>query len=192
LLPDLFNCICLLKNYSVLSVVLPTQMLKCKSLRHVNCRSLSKNYTNLTILLKQLQCPIPFIALSEIWTTLLSENNFHLPGYNFVATSRINKSGGGVENYIAENIAFKLRDDLRLSSDNVYECIFIESLADNILIGCVCKPPDSDVSSFTSEFDNLLTAINKRKQTCYIAGDLNIDLLKCDRHVATCNFVNCT
>jgi len=70
----------------------------------------------------------------------------------------------GVGIYIAENIAFKQRDDLRPSSDNVFECIFIESLADNILIGCVYKPPDSDVSSFNSEFDNLLTAINKRKQ----------------------------
>jgi len=150
------------------------------SLLHVNCRSLSKNYTILTILLKQLQCPIPLIALSETWTTLLSENDYHLPGYNFVAKSRINKSGGGVGIYIAENTAFKLRDDLRPSSDNVFESIFIGSLADNILNGCVYKPPDCDVSSFTSEFDNLLTAINKRKQTCYIAGDFNIDLLKFD------------
>jgi len=107
------------------------------SLLHVNCRSLSKNYTNLTILLKQLQCPIPFIALSETWTTLLSENDFHLPVYNFVAKSRINTSGGGVGIYIADNIAFKQRDDLRPSSDNVFECIFIESLADNLNWMCL-------------------------------------------------------
>jgi len=104
------------------------------SLLHVNCRSLSKKYTNLTILFKQLQCLIPFNALRETWTTLLSENDFRLPGYNFVAKSRVNISGGGVGIYIAENIAFKLRDDFSLSSDNVFECIFIESLADNILI----------------------------------------------------------
>jgi len=60
----------------------------------------------------------------------------------------------------------------------------LSHLADNILIGCVYKPPDSDVSSFTSEFDNMLTAINKRKQACYIAGDFNIDS-KFDRHVPT-------
>jgi len=84
--------------------------------------------------LKQLKCPIPIIALSETWTILFSENDFHLPGYNFVAKSRINKSGGGVKIYIAENIAFKLRDDLRLISDNLFECIFNESLTDNILI----------------------------------------------------------
>jgi len=77
------------------------------SLLHVNCISLSNNYTNLTILLKQIQCPIPFIALRETWTSSLSENDFHLPGYNFIAKSRINKSGGGVGIYIAETIAFK-------------------------------------------------------------------------------------
>jgi len=58
--------------------------------------------------------------------------------------------------YISENIAC----NLKLSTDILFECIFNESLVDTTFISCVYKLPDSDVSSFTSEFDNLLTAIN--------------------------------
>ena len=81
-------------------------------------------------------------------TTPLTEDDFHLPGYNFVAQSREHKRCGGVGLYIAEDIPFKLRDDLHLSTNNLSECIFVELLSDNVLIGCVYKPPDTDVSTF--------------------------------------------
>ncbi|MGE5862423.1 MAG: RNA-directed DNA polymerase, partial [Nitrososphaerales archaeon] len=58
-------------------------------------------------------------------------------------------------------------------------------------VGCVYKPPDSDVTSFTANFDSLLSVISSQKQLCCIAGDFNIDILKTDSHAPTSNFVNC-
>ena len=161
------------------------------SILHVNCRSLNNSLNNLVVLLDQLRSVIPFIAVSETWTTQLNEQDFKISGYNFVAKSREHKLCGGVVIYISENIAFKVRNDLQFSTDNLCECIFIELLSDSTLIGCVYKPPDIDVNSFTADFDNMLSLITHRKQKCYIAGDFNIDLLKFERHTPTSNFVNC-
>lgn len=62
------------------------------SLLHVNCRSLNKNFNTLTLLLDQLQYTIPVIAVTETWTTLLTEDDFQIAGYNFVAKSREHKT----------------------------------------------------------------------------------------------------
>jgi len=63
---------------------------------------------NLTIWLKQLLCLIPCIAVSETWTTLLTEIEtflIHLPDYN---CSKIRKIKTGVGIYFAENITTEL------------------------------------------------------------------------------------
>ena len=48
-----------------------------------------------------------------------------------------------------------------------------------------------DVALFTAYFDNVLSRVNSEKKTCYISGDYNINLLKCDTHISTSDFANC-
>jgi len=69
------------------------------SILHINCRSINKNFDNLRHLIHQIPFQIPIIAVTETWTTKLTENNFSLPGYNFIAKSRESNSYGGVGIY---------------------------------------------------------------------------------------------
>jgi len=68
-------------------------------------------------------------------------------------------TGGGEGIYFTENIAFELRDDHTLSSDNLFECILIESLADIILIGCVYKSYRPIIVMLAYLLVNLLTGL---------------------------------
>jgi len=160
---------------------------------HINCRSINKNFDNVLLLIDQLKITIPIIAVSETWTNDLTVNDFNIPGYTFVAKSRKHKSGGGVGLYVTNSIKFKLREDLNFDTDNLLESIFIELLDFHlkIIIGCVYKPPDSNVADFTIAFDKLLSVVNSNRYLCCIAGDFNIDLLKADTHAPTADFTNC-
>ena len=53
------------------------------------------------------------------------------------------------------------------------------------------QTPDGDVALFTAYFDNVLSRVNNEKKTCYISGDYNINLLKCDTRIPTVDFANC-
>ena len=159
------------------------------SLLYINCRSLNKNISEIESLIHRLQITLPVIAVSETWTSDDTQNSFNIPGYNFVAKSRCHKSGGGVGLYVLDSISFRVRDDLDFDSNGLFDSIFIELLHDATLVGCIYKPPDSDVSNFTSVLDTLLSKINKQK--CILAGDFNINLLNHDTHKPTSDFINC-
>ena len=60
-----------------------------------------------------------------------------------------------------------------------------------MVIGCVYRPPGSDVAVFSSYIDTIHSKINKEKKKCYIAGDFNINLLNHKTHIHTSDYLNC-
>lgn len=148
------------------------------SILHVNCRSIRKNFDELLSLLNQLCSTVSVICVSETWTTPTDQADYHIAGYCFIAKSRTHKPGGGVGTY-------KVRADLNFSSTDFVESVFVELVTLGIVIGCVYKPPDTNIDSFTSAFDDLLCTLDNQKKTSYIAGDFNIDLLKYESHAPT-------
>jgi hypothetical protein len=61
----------------------------------------------------------------------------------------------------------------------------------NLIIGCVYRPPNSDVHDFNHELENLLQVVNKNKDhLCLLAGDFNLDLLNSNSHQPTQDFLN--
>jgi exonuclease III len=102
-----------------------------------------------------------------------------------------NKPGGGVGLYMSDDLVYKKRNDLFVVDPTVYEGIFIELELKSMIIGCIYRPPNSDLGSFTASIDTTLSKINSDRKLCYIAGDFNIDLLKYDSHVPTADYVNC-
>ena len=160
---------------------------------HVNCRSLNKNFKALENLLTSISGKLTVIAVSETWLTELSEDTFNLMGYSFVSKSRTNKLGGGVGLYIDSNLEYKLRSDISLLNDSI-ECVFVEiqqKNSANIIVGCVYRPPNTDLSLFNLELLSILNKINGRNpKPTIIAGDFNIDLLKSEAHTPTGEFLN--
>ena len=133
------------------------------------------------------------IAVSETWLTDLSEDTFNLTGYSFVSKSRNNKLGGGVGLYIDCNLEYKHRLDISFINDFI-ECIFVEiqqKNSANIIVGCVYRPPNTDLSLFNHEFLSILSKMNGRNpKPTIIAGDFNLDLLKSEVHAPTGEFLN--
>ena len=160
---------------------------------HVNCRSIIKNFTALTILLDSLPVSPAVVAVTETWLSPATEDTIHLPGYNFFPLSRSSRHGGGVGIFLCNNLSGSVRSDLIILKDCI-ECIFIEivaSCAPNIIVGSVYRPPGTDVSKFNTEFSNILSSVNTGKtKLTIIAGDYNLDLLKAESHVPTGDFLN--
>ena len=161
---------------------------------HVNCRSLSKNFDSLHNLIGIIPKRLTAIAVSETWTTSITEKNFNIDGYNFICNSRTSKLGGGVGFFIDSDFSFSIRDDLLVMKDYL-ECVFVEiNQKDSvkIIVGCVYRPPNSDLNLFNANLITILNILNvkKNKIPTFIMGDFNLDLLHCDTHSPTEEFLN--
>ena len=165
------------------------------NLIHINARSLKKNIEQIRSLINNISSTITAIAISETWLTDNLQDVFFLNGYNFISKNRNGKLGGGVGIFVCSSLNYIVRNDLCRMSDFI-ECIFIEIVRSdkkNIIIGSVYRPPSKDrncVDMFNSDFNNILMAIEKGKsKTVLIAGDYNLDLLKCNQHGPTDDFL---
>ena len=77
------------------------------------------------------------------------------------------------------------------------EYLVIELLLDNdisIITISIYRPPNTDLNKFNTNLLNLLEKLNefdkKKQKKIFLAGDLNIDLLKHEQHPTTDDFLN--
>ena len=94
---------------------------------HINCRSLSKNFSSVTNLLDRTDNKLNVIAVTETWLTPNNEENYQISGFNFFSKCRQGKTGGGVGLYIDQNLSCKLNENLCLSNEHI-ECFFVDVL----------------------------------------------------------------
>ena len=109
------------------------------------------------------------IALSETW---FSEGNHDLigfPNYNHVSTYRPVRTGGGVSLLIKDNLYYKELQHFKYNTD-ILESVFveIEMIGKNIVIGCIYRPPNSNLSLFNDSIGDILDNLNK--QNCLLIG----------------------
>ena len=50
--------------------------------------------------------------------------------------------------FINNSFNYKLREDLCINVPDIIESIFIELVTNNVVIGCVYRPPGTDVAEF--------------------------------------------
>ena len=55
----------------------------------------------------------------------------------------------------------------------------------HMIIGCIYKHPNADISQFTVKMENILKMLNQRKYEVYLMGDINIDFLNYTAHAPT-------
>ena len=153
-------------------------------LLHINCRSIDKNFTAVESLLFASH-PITILAVSEIWLTTATQDIHQIPGYVFISSPRVTKSCGGVGIYLSELFDYVKRTDISDMSPFL-ECLFIEVKQSNkhsILIGCVYRPPNSDVVLFNKRMLEIINIINAGSvKVTFMLGDFNLDLLKYQDH----------
>lgn len=164
------------------------------SLAHFNLRSLSKNGEKLHCYLNLLNVEFSAIAISETWVNNNHDtSSFNIPEYDLILNNRESKSGGGVGLYLKSNIKYQIRHDLKLSTDELSDSLFIEIIREkdkNIVIGVLYRPPDSNTAKFLESLETILSTIDKERKSCTLTGDFNFDLLNHFSHAPTNEYID--
>ena len=165
------------------------------SLFHTNIRSVSQNLNNLTAFLGTLDYKFQIIALSETWLHEQNTELYNIAHYSKESSERKNRRGGGVALYVAESLRYSSRNDLNCQTDTL-EGIFVEldktctNSDKNIVVGCIYRPPGTDLKLFIDQMVTKLEMIKKENKLCYLLGDFNVNLLNYETHYLTSNFVD--
>ena len=79
-----------------------------------------------------------------------------------------------------------------LEVNEIFESVFveIETKPRNTIVGCIYRPPNSNLEKFNESMENILRNISLRKRDIYILGDFNINLLNSDTHSNTSDFID--
>ena len=115
---------------------------------------------------------------------------FQLGNYNAYYTSRQHRTGGGVTLYI--NKALK-HNPLPNLSKCIHICAEVAcaeittSNGTNIIVASIYRAPNTDLT-LVNELIEYMFHIRNGKPL-YLCGDFNVDILQCENHAATCNFI---
>ena len=118
----------------------------------------------------------------------------HIPGYEYYGTTRKNCKRGGVGFLVKNHLSFKgLSDFCSPDSETGIESCFIEIITnqhEKLLIGSLCRPPNTCEKNFLKYYKKLNQEIKSKKYSDYIIGmDHKLDLLKHHLHTSTQSFL---
>ena len=106
-----------------------------------------------------------------------------------------NKIGGGVSIFIKHNVEYRTRTDLNISNKFI-QSLFIEipkssivGSKNDVVVGVVYRPPDTDINVFTMYIKQILSTLKSESKIVYITDDFNINLLNIDQHIPSSEFV---
>ena len=98
---------------------------------------------------------------------------YNLDNYNAEHKCRPLRGGGGVSLYIHDSLEYLRRDDISINNATL-ESVFVEieknqiCSAQNVIIGVVYRPPDTDISIFNQHLETMLQMINSEKKKIVI------------------------
>jgi exonuclease III len=134
------------------------------------------------------------IVLSEVWSTNINFYSNILPGYTFYYDLPVDSTVGGVGIFVKADLVQHEVPQYKLpnSSTNRVENIWLEIVKNNkhYIIGGIYRHPNQNISIFRDSFDPVLNRLSSQKYPCLIAGDINIDLTKCNVNNQTAEYVD--
>ena len=60
----------------------------------------------------------------------------------------------------------------------------------SVIVGVIYRPPNTDPRQFILNLSDILDSIGEERKLSYIMGEFNLDLLKCDEHAPTLEYLN--
>ena len=169
------------------------------SIFHLNIRSLNCNHKSLQILLGSLNHSYNIICLSEVWNVNLSFLTTIFPEYKCVYQEALSSKTGGVAVFYKKGYKVeKMKEyninpnkDLTLDVDDLWMHIETDQNV-KTLLGVIYRHPKGNISAFNDKLSATLEKIrsNKSIETCFIAGDFNIDISQYYTHYPTENFLD--
>ena len=109
---------------------------------------------------------------------MFDSRNINLQSYEFVHTDSGTRAGG-VAFYIKESISYSIRDDLVIVNDE-NENLWIQVQINNVkyIFAVIYRHPRHNYITFQQKLTKTIESIENQKDTYFICGDLNINLLK--------------
>ena len=95
--------------------------------------------------------------------------------------------------YIRTNLNYSIREDLNIVEEE-FECIWVEikkCKSPNILCCCAYRHLNTDSKTFTEYMDMTMSKLSKEDKLIFVMGDFNLNLLNCESHSETDDFLNC-
>ncbi len=161
---------------------------------HLNIRSLNCHYRELCQFLELLVIKFDVIVLSEIWSTNIDFYCNILPGYSFHYHLPCDSHIGGIGMFISNSIDYQELTGYQVHnlSSNRIDDLWFEMNKNNkkYIIGGIYRHPNQQIAEFKQHMDAVLDTLANQKYPCIIAGDINIDLVKCNDNRDTAEYVD--
>lgn len=138
---------------------------------HVNIRSINKHWDELNAILSKVIDKISCIVLSETHTKKGDEKKYNIPGFYQIASSRVNREGGGIMMFIKEYNNKITLVDRHIAT--TYE--YVNVIFNGIYIIGIYRPPDSNKLNFINEIE--INILEKNYDKLVFCGDININML---------------
>ena len=162
---------------------------------HINIGSLNAKLDEFSLFINSLEVAFDVICLTEVWSTNIQFHGCVLQQYIFHYELPISGIVGGVGIFVRKSLQCKLRPDLNITStnNNMIENLWIEisKLNTKYIVGCIYRHPNSSIGEFSKMLEASLCKINRRRLSCILMGDININLLKLSSEPAVRDYTNC-
>jgi len=157
----------------------------------LNIRSISANLDEY-ILESPFVRNVDFLCFAETRLCNSIENLYKLNNYNMFANSR-NVRGGGVAVYASDKYNCNVIKEATIRTITT-ESIFLNCVSESysFVLGCIYRPPSSDIGQFCSELDEILIYFRTHlpDSDLILVGDFNIDLFALGANVDCLKFVS--
>lgn len=132
---------------------------------HCNTRSLSKNFDTLEEILNSLDSKPDILGITETKLNEFSITNLDLSNYNLFRTDS-KTSAGGTALYISNTLKAIPRCDIRFDMDQVEStwCQIDNGKKRSILVGCIYRHPNNNLTNFADQLNNIIKSINLNKK----------------------------
>ena len=137
-----------------------------------------------------------FIGVSEAYRCD-GDTRLRLPGYHdLISRCRTDVSRVGVGLFNKDNMQYKIREDLSVFEQDVFESVFVEvesQSGSNLIVSVIYRPntaPKADIDKFTPILIEIMYQINTEKNIGLVMGDMNMDLLKFHIHSKTNDYLD--
>ena len=147
---------------------------------HLNIRSIPEHFIELTSYIDSLDFIFIIIAISETWLKP-NHTDYIIPNDSIEKDIRAHKRGGGVSLYVHSSLQYKLRNDLKIGSKST-NSIFVEidkntaGTRQNLIVGCIYRPPWVNLSEYNSCMTNTLALLQSEHKYIFLLGDYNVDI----------------
>ena len=131
------------------------------------------------------------ICITEIWCSD-NHNLFKLPQYNSIHQVKRTGKGGGIAVFLHESLTFNVRHDLSANNANI-EALCIEIInkkSKNILINTQYRQSAGNFNEFEAYLNPFLVKSKTTDKTCFLVGDLNLNLIDYQSNAKVRDFVN--